>query len=114
MTLKEAELTISQEARDLTSELAKTQLAMFRIAAFIGGITLIFSPIIWIWLGWSLFWKICLTSLIVHKVADFFHKGIKTTLELAVQRELDNAKTKTQEHKSNFMKKLEALQTKNK
>lgn len=43
------------------------------------GFILIFwsSPIIWIWYGWSLAWKIALSSYICHKIVNVFYTAFE-------------------------------------
>jgi len=38
---------------------------LINAGVLVGGIILSISPIIWIWFGWSLFWRLALTGLFI-------------------------------------------------
>lgn len=62
-------------------------------------ISLFASPIVWIWHGWDLAWKIALSSFILHKIINPIYEAIKKTLpdfddekqKLSFQQRLDEA-----------------------
>lgn len=59
------------------------------LLSMVGLLGILFSVIIWIWLGFWLFFKVLLTSIIVVAIGQFFTKVIKGLVEGIKKSEKD-------------------------
>jgi uncharacterized BrkB/YihY/UPF0761 family membrane protein len=47
----------------------------------LGFMSFLISPVLWIWYGWSIAWKVGLTGLLIWLIFTFIYKFIKDTLK---------------------------------
>lgn len=60
------------------------------LLSFIALVAIITSPFIWIWVGWSLFWKILLTGLLSLAITGGTTKVIKDIEKELILKESEN------------------------
>lgn len=62
------------------------------LCAIIGFIGLFSSIIFWVWLGWSIAWRVFLTSLVVFILFSMFQKGYNNGIKEAENKFIENLK----------------------
>lgn len=62
------------------------------LCAIIGFIGLFSSIIFWVWLGWSIAWRVFLTSLVVFILFSMFKKGYEKGIKEAEDKFIENLK----------------------
>lgn len=96
--------------QDITKQLGGTPLRIISILSLISFIVLILSPLVWINIGWSPFWRLFLSSLFVNFLSRKFEKvfkiAIANAIEQAMKSDKENA-SKPDYKKSAFLEKLE-------
>ena len=62
---------------------------ILNLLSFIAVVAVMISPFIWIWLGWSLFWRVLLTGLLSLIITGFTTKIVKGIEEELIIKQND-------------------------
>lgn len=85
---------------EIVQKVGKPLLRPLGVAQLVSLIGFFTSPIIWIWCGWNLAWKVGLTLLVICAIISIFYHAIKQIIEQMVNEEVKPIK-------SGFMQRLE-------
>ena len=75
------------------------------ILSFLSGML---SPFIWIWIGWGIAWKVCLTGLILGYISRFYITEIKKEINEFESKKSVN-ENEPSNKKSKFLQRLEDM-----
>lgn len=79
-------------------------LGILNILAIFGFIASIF---VWIWVSWTLAWKLGLTCIIIAIISSSLYKYIRRIIKTSVQQAFNTASNAAKPHLSKFMQKLQ-------
>ena len=77
---------------------------------FMSMIAIVTSPVVWVWYGWTLSWKVFVTGLVVFGI--FY--GIDKVMRSVINDQIDKIKDKHSLSESKFAKKLREHEEKQK
>jgi hypothetical protein len=96
---------------ELALEIGKKYFIPLRFLQIISLILFLFSPIIWIWLTFTLAFKICLTGFLVNLISRYMYNQIKNTIESSII-ETYKKSINDSNYQSKFLNKLEKIKNK--
>jgi len=77
---------------ELVSEIAGPTLRVLGLIQGVFIFLVLVSPFVWIWLGWSLAWKIGLSGIVGVILIYFIYNRVQKTIKNVVDECLDNLK----------------------
>ena len=77
-------------------------------------VILIFSPFVWVWMGWGLFWKLALTGIFGMVITQVIIKTVSASIKQLLNENPDDGGKMFKNKDSNFQQRLNNAITKNK